>query len=114
MRTLLKIILSALALMLWSQVLPGIRVDNFVAALVAVLVLAVVNGVVRPILTLLTLPLTFLTLGLFLIILNVFFIWLAALIAPGFEVEGFWTILLFGLLMGITQSAIDKALNAKA
>lgn len=113
MKTLLKIVLSALALMLWSQALPGIQVDNFMAALVAVVVLAIVNGVVRPILTLLTLPLTFLTLGLFLIVLNVFFIWLAALIAPGFRVEGFWTILLFGLLMGITQSAIDGALSKK-
>lgn len=113
MSTLLKIVLSALALMLWSQVISGVQVDNFAAALVAVLVLAVVNGVVRPILTLLTLPLTFLTLGLFLIVLNVFLIWLAALIAPGFRVEGFWTILLFGFLMGITQSAIDKALSPK-
>ena len=114
MNTLLKIILSALALMLWSQVLPGVQVDNFVAALVAVLIMAVVNGVIRPILTFLTLPLTFLTLGLFLIVLNVFLIWLAAWIAPGFRVEGFWMILLFGFLMGITQSAIDQALNSKA
>lgn len=111
MRTLLKIVLSALALMLWSQVLTGIYVDNFVAALIATFVLAIVNGIVRPIVTLLTLPLTFLTLGLFLIVLNVFFIWLAALLTPGFRVEGFWVILLFGFLMGITQSAIDKALT---
>lgn len=114
MKTLLQIVLSALALMLWAQVLPGIEVANFVSALIAVVILAIVNGVVRPILTFLTLPLTFLTLGLFLIVLNVFFIWLAALLAPGFQVEGFWTILLFGLLMGITQSAIDKALSEKA
>lgn len=114
MKTLFKMILSALALMLWSQVLSGVHVDNFISALVAVLVLAMVNGVVRPILTFLTLPLTFLTLGLFLIVLNVFLIWLAALIAPGFQVEGFWTILLFGFLMGVTQSAIDKALSSKS
>lgn len=111
MRTLLKVILSALSLMLWSQVLTGITIDNFFAALIAVLMLAIVNGIVRPILTLLTLPLTFLTLGLFLIVLNVFFIWLAALLTPGFRVEGFWVILLFGFLVGITQSAIDKALS---
>ena len=97
--------------MLWSQVLTGITIDNFFTALIAVLMLAIVNGIVRPILTLLTLPLTFLTLGLFLIVLNVFFIWLAALLTPGFRVEGFWVILLFGFLVGITQSAIDKALS---
>lgn len=99
--------------MLWANVLPGITVDSFVAAMLASIILAVVNTIVRPIVTLLTLPLTLLTLGLFLLVINVAMIALAAFLTPGFRVDGFLTILIFGLLLAITHGAIDAALSKK-
>lgn len=111
MTLLLHFILSAAALMLWSQVLPGVQVDSFMSALLAVLILAVVNTFVRPVLLLLTLPLTVVTMGLFLIVLNVLMIWLAASITPGFTIVGFWATLLFGIVMGVTSTVIDKVLS---
>lgn len=111
MTWLMRFVLSAGALMLWSQVLPGVQVDSFVAALLAVLALSLVNTLVRPVLLLLTLPLTVLTLGLFLIVLNVLMIWLAAWLTPGFDIVGFLPTLLFGFVMGLSSTVIDKLLS---
>ena len=94
--------------MLWANVLPGIIVSSYLSALVAVVMLSLVNTVIRPILVLLTLPLTVFTLGLFLIVLNVLMIGLAAYLTPGFQVQGFLSILIFGLLLGLSNAVIDK------
>ncbi|MBF2052319.1 MAG: phage holin family protein [Candidatus Sericytochromatia bacterium] len=111
MTWLIRFMLSAVALLLWSQVLPGVQVDSFVAALLAVVALSVVNTLVKPVLLLLTLPLTVLTLGLFLIVLNVLMIWLAAWLTPGFDINGFIPTLIFGVVMGLSTTVIDKVLS---
>jgi putative membrane protein len=94
-------LLSALALILTSKVVPGITVDNFTALLIAAIVLGLVNAVVRPILVFFTLPLTLVTLGLFLLVVNAITFGLAAWLVPGFSVNGFLPALLGSIVMSI-------------
>jgi putative membrane protein len=82
-------ILNAAALLLVAYLYPGVQVENFFAAVVAALVLGLVNAVVRPILVILTFPVTLLTLGLFLFVINALLFWLVAEIVKGFTVSGF-------------------------
>ncbi len=91
-----------------AQVVPGItlRGKPLWPALLAGLVLALINAVVRPILKVLTLPLTLLTLGLFLFVLNAFCLWLTSAIVPGFDVHGFWAAFLGALLISVVSWAL--------
>jgi len=82
-------LVSALALWIVGNVIPGIEVRGFGAALVATVVIAIVNGTVGPILRFLTFPLTLLTLGLFLLVVNALLLMLASVFTPGFKVRGF-------------------------
>jgi putative membrane protein len=83
-------VLSTLAVMLAAYIVPGVSVENFWAALIAALVIGLVNAIIRPLVILLTLPATILTLGLFTLIINALMFWLAAWFVPGFDVSGFW------------------------
>ncbi len=87
-RFMLKWFVTGLAIILASYLLPGIRIDSTMALIMAALVLGLLNAVVRPILFLLTLPITVMTLGLFLLVVNAITLWLADKIVPGFTVEG--------------------------
>ncbi len=82
-------VVSAFALWVAAQVVPGIQVKSFGTALVACIVIALVNGTIGFVLKILTFPLTLLTLGLFLLVLNAFLLKLASLFVPGFAVRGF-------------------------
>ncbi|PKL78311.1 MAG: hypothetical protein CVV27_03510 [Candidatus Melainabacteria bacterium HGW-Melainabacteria-1] len=110
MKWLFRLLLSAAGVLLWARILPGVVIEDYLTALVVVVVMAIVNAVLKPVLVLLTLPITLLTLGLFLIVLNVLLTLLVAWLVPGFEIQGFWYALLFGLLVAITQSAIEQVL----
>jgi len=90
MRIVLVWILNAIALWLVAVVLPGVTVADEISALVAAIVLGLVNAVIKPVLIILTLPVTVLTLGLFLLVLNGLLFWGVASILPGFNVAGFW------------------------
>jgi len=104
---LVRWLLNAAALLLVAYLYPGVTVASFVAALIAALVLGLVNAIVRPILVLLTLPVTILTLGLFLFVINALMFWLAAEIVQGFHVSGF-----VGALVGsILYSVITLVIN---
>ena len=94
---------TAFALGATSWVLPGVQVDSIVALMVAALVLGFVNAVVRPILVLLTLPITFLTLGLFYLIVNGLAFALAAWLVPGFGVRGFGWAVLGAFMVGVVS-----------
>ena len=100
---LLRIVVNALAIMLAASIVPGISVDGVVPALVGGLLLGVVNAVVRPVLIILTLPITLITLGLFLLVLNGFCFWLVASIVKGFYVAGFWSAFLGALIVSIVS-----------
>jgi putative membrane protein len=91
---LLRVVVNILALVLISSVVPGIRLDGPLAAVAAGLLLGIVNAVVRPVLLILTLPITLITLGLFLFVLNGLCLWLVAAVVRGFHVAGFWSALL--------------------
>lgn len=88
-------------LLLVSKIVPGIEVESFGTALVAGLVMGVLNAIVRPILTLISLPLIFLTLGLFLLVLNALMLKIAAAIVPGFRVESFGAAFIGAILLAV-------------
>ena len=90
MRILLVWILNAVALWLVTLLLPGVTVADEISAFIAAIVLGLVNAVLKPILIVLTLPVTVLTLGLFLLVLNGLLFWGVGSILPGFHVDGFW------------------------
>ena len=87
---LIRAVVNALAIWLATEIVPGIEAGSVTTVVVAALVLGLVNAIVRPVLLVLTLPLTLVTLGLFLFVLNALCLWLWSAIVPGFEVRGFW------------------------
>jgi len=108
LRLLVVWLINALALLTVAYVMPSIRVDSFTAALIAAVVLGLVNAVIRPILILLTLPATLLTLGLFIFVINGLLFWFVGSHLEGFEVGGFWA----GVLGAIVYSIVSWALSA--
>jgi len=92
---------NAAALLLVAYLYPGVTVESLFAALVAALVLGLVNAVIRPILILLTLPATLLTLGLFIFVINALLFWFVAEIVQGFRVTGFGAALLGSILYSV-------------
>jgi len=100
---LLRVVVNALAIMLAASIVPGISVDGLVPALVGGLLLGLVNAVVRPVLIILTLPITLVTLGLFLLVLNGLCFWLVASIVKDFYVAGFWSAFLGALIVSIVS-----------
>jgi len=108
---LIRWLLSALALILTSKIVPGITVDSFTALLIAAIVLGLVNAIVKPILVFFTLPLTFLTLGLFLLVVNAITFGLAAWLVPGFSVNGFFPAMLGSIVMSILSFLFSMFIN---
>ena len=98
---LLRWLLSALALLAVAYLYPGVRVESFFAAAVAALALGLVNALIRPILVVLTLPVTIVTLGLFLFVINAALFWLVAQIIKGFAVQGFLAALVGSILYSL-------------
>ena len=103
-----KILITTLAALAVAYVMKGVHIDSFIAAFLLSLVLALLNSFVKPVLILLTLPITVLTLGLFLLVINVVIIKLAASLVPGFSVAGWWPALLFSLLLSIFTAIIES------
>lgn len=90
MKLVVRWALNALALMLLPELLTSIRVDSYAAALVSALVLGLANALIRPLLILVTLPITLLTLGLFTLVINALLFWMVGNLVGGFHVPGFW------------------------
>jgi putative membrane protein len=99
-------IVMTIAVMVSAYLLSGVTVRNVGVALVAAAVLGLINAILRPLLVILTLPLTIVTLGLFIFILNALLVLLASAVVPGFEVRSFWWALLFSLLVSIISTVI--------
>jgi putative membrane protein len=100
-------VVSALALYLTSSIVGGIEVHGFPALLLAAAMIGVINAVVRPVLFVLTLPLTMVTFGLFVLVLNAAMLALASAVVPGFEVHGFWAALWGWLLLSFFTFCIN-------
>ena len=111
MKLLAKWLLSATALLAVSQLYSGVEVTSFTSALLAALVIGLLNTIVRPILVILTLPVTVLTLGLFLFVINALMFWWAANLLDGFQVQGFGAALLGSLLYTLMGVVIESALE---
>lgn len=104
----LHIVLTAVALLVVGNLVSGIHIDGIGYALVAAVILGLVNAFVRPVMVVLTLPLTLLTLGLFLLVVNALMLWLASALVPGFDVAGFFAALLGSLLLTILNLLIAR------
>ena len=103
----------ALALWVTAAILPGVGFASTTALAVGAIILGLVNALVRPILTVLTLPITILTLGLFYLLVNGFVFFLASKIVPGFEVAGFWWAVLGAFVVGVISWFIGAFENKK-
>jgi len=101
-------ILTAVALLAVAYLLPGITVASFGSALIAALVLGLVNMLVKPVLVLLTLPITIVTLGLFLIVINALLFWFVGSVLKGFQVNGFWWAVGGAILYSIISGLLTK------
>ncbi|MBD3661005.1 MAG: phage holin family protein [Arenibacter algicola] len=111
MNLILRILLSAVAVVILAKILPGVGVDSYTTAIIVAIVLSLLNFIVKPILIILTLPVTILTLGLFLLIINAIIILLADYFIDGFQVNNIWWALLFSLLLSFLQSIFYSFLN---
>ena len=111
MKTLARWLLLAAALLLVAHVYPGVTVGSFGSAMVAALVLGLLNTLLRPILVLLTLPVTLLTLGLFLFVINALMFYFAASVLEGFHVNGFGAALIGSLIYSLCGVVIDAAME---
>ena len=99
---LIRIVITTIVMLIIAHALPGLEVKNLFDAALFGLILGVVNSVVRPILTLLTLPITLLTLGLFLLVINAFTFWLASELSYGVHISSFWGAFWGGLVIWVT------------
>ncbi|HZY17137.1 MAG TPA: phage holin family protein [Ramlibacter sp.] len=111
MKLIAKWLLSASALLFVAYVYHGVEVKSFTAALVAAVVIGLFNMVVRPVLVVLTLPVTVLSLGLFLFVINALMFWAAASVLDGFDVRGFLGALVGSLVYSLIGLVIDSALE---
>ena len=108
MNLIIKIIISSLAVFLSAYLLPGVEVDTYVTAIWVAIVLALLNGFLKPLLIVLTIPVTLVTLGLFLLVINAAIILLADNFVDGFFVDGFWWALIFSLVLSVTTSIMES------
>ena len=104
LKIIFNLLASAAAVLISAWVIPGVEVTNVGSAILVAIVLSFLNAFLRPLLILLTLPVTIFTLGLFLIVINVLMILLAEAIVPGFHVAGFWSALFFGIVLAIVSA----------
>ena len=111
MNFILRLLVTALVAFALAQFLKGIHVDTYWTALVFALVLAILNVLVKPILIILTLPLTIVTLGLFLFVVNALVVLLASRFVDGFKIDNFWWGLLFALLLSLVTSVLFKDMD---
>jgi putative membrane protein len=103
----LRLVIGTLAVLITSYLLPGVEVDGFLTAVIVAVVLGIVNSALKPILVLLTLPITLLTLGLFTFVISAFLVLLVDWLIPGFVVVNFWWALLFALVLSLVNAFLN-------
>jgi len=103
----LSLVISAVILLIVSRIVSGFELDGFGPALIAALIIGVVNAIVRPVLAFLTLPLIIVTLGLFLFVLNALMLKLASVLVPGFRIRGFLPAIWGALLLAVANLLLE-------
>ena len=101
-------LISSLIVIVAAYLLPGVHVESFVTALVVALVLGVLNLLIRPLIILLTLPITLVTFGLFLVVINALMLLLTDAIVPGFTIDGFWWAVLYSILVTFINILLQR------
>lgn len=110
----LRLILTTLAILLVTNVYGGIQVDSITTAVIAAVVLGLINTIIRPVVVLLTLPLSMLTLGLFLLVVNAAMLSLAAWLVNGFDVGGFWDALIASFIISFVVSLLNGMIRSRS
>ena len=108
MKFLAQLIISALAVIITSLILPGVHINSPLTGVIVAAVLAVLNAIIKPILVILTIPITVITFGLFLLVINAAIILLASYLVDGFNVQDFWTALFFSIILSLVTSIFNN------
>ena len=108
MNLIIKLFISTVLVFVLSYFLPGVHVTSLTGALMVAVVLGLLNTFLKPILVLLTIPVTVFTLGLFLLVINAIIVLICDYFIPEFHVDGFFTALLFSILLSVSQSILNK------
>lgn len=106
MKLLIRILITAILVMVIAYIMKGVEIDEFTSALSVAILLALLNVFVKPILVLFTFPITIFTLGFFLLVINAFIILLCSHFISGFQVTSFWTAMLFSIILSLSQSLV--------
>jgi putative membrane protein len=112
MGLIIGIIVNTLALLAVSYIIPGFEIDDLQTAVVAAIVIGVINTFIRPIVQLIALPISLMTLGVFAFIINVLLLMLAAHLVPGFAINGFLTAILASIVLGLVSTFLHKLARA--
>jgi putative membrane protein len=107
MNFLVRLIVSTLAILVTSMVLPGVHIDSAITGIIVAAVLALLNAIVKPVLVVLTIPISVFTLGFFLLVINAFIIMMTSNLVKGFKVEGFWTAFFFSIILSLVTSVFN-------
>lgn len=108
MKIFLKWLIYALLIVFVAWIIPGITVSNFLGAMFACVIIALINVFIRPLVEFISLPINFLTLGLFSLVINALLLMLAGIITPGFEVKGFLSALFGSILLSLFSGLVEK------
>ena len=111
MNFIIRLLITAAIAYILSKILSGVQIDDYITAIIFAFVLALLNGFIKPLLILFTLPITIITLGLFLFVINALIIIIADKFIDGIQVDGFFWALLFSLILSIFTSATDAAMK---
>jgi len=111
MKFIIKVLITACAVMFTAWLLPHIEVDNFWTCILVAFVLAILNAMVRPVLLFISIPATILTLGLFIFVINALIIIIASYFVDGFKVEGFWWALLCSIIVSFVSSVLNSLVH---
>lgn len=109
----LRVVVTGVAVLVASGVMTGVRMDSFASGLVGVLVLAMLNAVVRPLLYVLSIPFIIVTLGLFMVVINAFLLQVVAFFVQGFHVDGWWPAIGGALLVSLVSGAVNLMLSGQ-
>ena len=113
MKVIIKLLITAVVAYFLPKILSGVQVADFTSAIIFAIILGLLNLIVRPILSLLSLPITILTLGLFSLVINALIILLADRFTEGINVDGFWWALIFSVALSVITSILEKILISK-
>lgn len=113
MNLLVRILLTAVLVLVIAYFMPGVTVDSFMTSVIVAVVLGLLNIFIKPLLVLFTLPVTIVTFGLFLLVINAVIIMLCTEIVTGFDVRSFWTALFFSIILSVSQSVMFSMTGQK-